>query len=101
MTPHTLWNSRYARTELSCGLHAPWVMSRTQEVRSHMKISRRLCVSVALRMLLTGCGAAMFLWPSGLAAQAPAGPLPSHDPADAPLASQTPSRDAGKSKLAG
>jgi hypothetical protein len=52
-------------------------------------------------MFLTSCGAAMFLWPSGLAAQAPAGPLPSHDPADAPLASPTPSRDASKSKLAG
>src|ERR1700675_197907 len=101
MTPHTLWNSRDTRTELPCGLYAASVTNRNQEVRTLMKISRRLCVSVALRMFLTSCGAAMFLWPSGLAAQAPPGPLPSHDPTDAPPASQTPSRDASKSKLAG
>jgi hypothetical protein len=72
-----------------------------RRMSNRMKISRRMCVSVAVRMFLASCGATLLFWPAAPAsAQAPAGPLPSHAPTDSAPA-PAPVQASAKPKLAG
>jgi hypothetical protein len=66
-----------------------------------MKISRRLCISLAVRMFLASCGATLLFWPAAPAsAQAGPGPLPAHPPTDSAPA-PAPVQASAKPKLAG
>jgi hypothetical protein len=67
-----------------------------------MKISRRLCITVGVRMFLIGCGATLLFWPAAppAFAQGTVGPLPPHAPTDS-APPPAPVEASAKPKLAG